>query len=291
MSEKSPVEEYRDACNLFQDIQDSYEEPNYLKRLRAQDLVLQSCFQRLLQAAASQDPTIWHTLGQAFNNGRGTKRDAAEAIRWFQRAADAGHAPAMVSLGLCLRHPRPSSDLAGAIHWFRKAAEKGDSGGMISLGFSYREGYGVPCDYAEAVRWFIKAVEAGDGHSMIHVGRMYAYYLSSPAQGVTWLLRAAEAGFPESFIWLADLYNDPKSGVYDPAEAHKWYRLVAEHSEGTHSRALLALARQHLDGRGVPCDVKMAKLWLRRLLQAVPEKSSTHREASKLLKKLEDQLL
>lgn len=69
------------------------------------------------------------------------------------------------------------------------------------------------------------------------------------------------------------------------------YRVVAEHSEGTHSRALLAIARQYLDGTGVPCDINTAKLWLRRLLQAVPEKSSAHREASKLLKKLEDQFL
>lgn len=126
---------------------------------------------------------------------------------------------------------------------------------------------------------------------MIHVGRMYAHYMSLPAQAVPWCLRAAEAGFSESFIELASLYDDRESEVHNPSEAHKWYRVVAEHSERTHSRALLAIARQHLDGLGVPCDVKMAKLWLRRLLHAVPEKSSACREATKLLKKLEDQLL
>ena len=255
-------------------------------------LVLQSCFERLRQAATeSQDPAVWHALGNAYNTRMGTARDPEQAIKWLRRAADAGYAPAMVSLGLRLLHPKPSADAAAAIRWFRKAAERGYDGGMVWLGFSYREGDGVPCDHAEAVRWFIKAVEAGDAHSMIHVGRMYAGYMSSPAQALPWFLRAAEAGLTESYIWLADLYANPESEVYNPAEAHKWYCVVAEYSEGTHSRALLAIARQYLDGRGVPCDLKTAKLWLPRLLQAVPPKSSTHREATKLLKKLNDQFL
>jgi len=140
----------------------------------------------------------------------------------------------MVCLGLRLLNPKPSADAAAAIQWFRKAAEKGYDGGMVWLGFSYREGDAVPCDHVEAVRWFTKAVEAGDSHSMIHVGRMYAGYMSSPAQALPWFLRAAEAGLTESYIWLADLYTDPKSDVYNPAEAHKWYRIVAEYSEGIH---------------------------------------------------------
>ena len=292
MTEQSPVQAYRDACNTLQDIQESYEEPGYLERIRAQMLFLQSCFQRLRQAAAdSEDPAVWHALGNAYNTRMGTERDPEQAIKWLRRAAEAGYAPAMVSLGLRLLNPKPSADAAAAIQWFRKAAALGHDGGMVWLGFSYREGDGVPCDHTEAVRWFTKAVEAGDIHSMIHVGRMHAGYMHSPAQALPWFLRAAQAGLTESYIWLADLYANPQSAVYNPAEAHKWYRVVAEHSEGTHSRALLAIARQHLDGLGVPCDVKMAKLWLRRLLQAVPEKSSAHREASKLLKKLEDQFL
>jgi TPR repeat protein len=108
---------------------------------------------------------------------------------------------------------------------------------------------------------------------------------------VDWFLRAAEAGFPDSFIELANLYNERESPVYNPAEAHKWYRVVAEYSEGTNSRALLALAHHHLDGAGVPCDLSEARLWLRRLLQVVPPRSASHREATRLLKKLDGQFL
>ena len=99
MSGDSPVESYRDACNALQDIQESDEEPGYLQRIRAHMLVLQSCFERLRQAAAdTEDPAVWHALGNACNSRMGTERDPEQAIKWLQRAAEAGHAPAMVSL-------------------------------------------------------------------------------------------------------------------------------------------------------------------------------------------------
>jgi len=291
MDDQSPVDAYLDAFQKYSEVQDDYDDPAFLKQLRSLAAVLETRFQHLLHAAEPGPPLVWHTIGTAYNTGRGIKRDKGEAIRWFQRAADAGFAPAMVNLALCLQRPEPGIDPAGAIRWFRKAADKGYAGGMVWLGFAYREGSGVPCDYTESVQWFIKAVEAGDSHSMIQVGRMYARYLQSPEEAVTWLLRAAKAGLSESYVALALLYDDRRSVVYDPAEAHKWYRVVAEHSEGTSSRALLAIARQHTEGVGVPCDVEMARVWLRRLLQAVPRKSSAHRDASRLLEKLEGQFL
>ncbi len=197
----------------------------------------------------------------------------------------------MVSLALRLQNPEPARDQAAAIQWLQKAAEKGDSGGMIFLGYAYREGKGVRRNYSKAVRWFIQAVAAGDTRSMIQVGGLYAHHLKSPAEAVAWFLRAAKAGLSESFIELADLYDDKKSPVYDPVEAHKWFRVVAEFSEGTHSRAMLAIARQYSEGLGVPCDLAMAKLWLRRILQVVPAGSAAHRDASRRLKKLEGQFL
>jgi hypothetical protein len=162
---------------------------------------------------------------------------------------------------------------------------------MVWLGFAYREGTGVPIDLSIAVHWFIQAVEAGDTHSLIHVARMYFGYLYQPKEALPWFLRAAEAGLSESFIGLADLYSDPKSELYNPAEAHKWYRVVAEYSEGTHSRSLLNIARQYAEGQGAPCDIEQAKAWLRRLLQVVPQTSKTHRDATKFLQKLEAQFL
>ncbi len=291
MNEASAIDNYLAACNTYQDAADSYDEPDYRKKVQSEMQKLQSCFQELLQYSESNNPALWHVIGTSFNNGRGVKRDRPEAMRWFQRAAEAGHAPAMVNLGLCLMHPEPALDAAGAIHWFRKAADKGYADGMVWLGFSYREGTGVPCDEKEAVQWFIKAVDAGDSHSMIHVGRMYARHLSTPVEAVAWFLRAAEAGHSESFLELARLYENKELPVHDPAEAHKWFRVAVEYTEGHSTSALFAIARQYIQGIGAPCNLQMAKWWLNRILFVAPPDSASHKEAQRMLKKLDGQMI
>jgi TPR repeat protein len=200
---------YREAWDVLEQIQDFCEEPSSYRKLKAHRLVLQSCFHRLLKEADSQGPVVWHAVGQGYNSGRGTGRDSAQAVIWFERAAGADYVPAMLALAFCLSHPRPSAGRALALEWYREAAEKGASRAMVSLGFACREGEGVPCDYDQALCWFKRAVKAGDADSLMHVGRMYASYLSSPAEAVPWFLRAAQAGVEDSFIALACLYEIP----------------------------------------------------------------------------------
>ena len=53
-------------------------------------------------------------------------------------------------------------DYAQAVHWFRKAAEQGHAEAQDRLGFCYAEGHGVPQDYAQAVHWYRKAVAQGN---------------------------------------------------------------------------------------------------------------------------------
>jgi TPR repeat protein len=291
MSVESAIDSYLAAWKKFEDAADFFDETDYRKKLQAAAQTLQLCFQELLQFSDYNQPALWHVIGTGFNIGRGVKRDRPEAIRWFQRAAESGHAPAMVNLGLCMMHPEPSSDAAGAIQWFRKAAEKGFAGGMVWLGFSYREGDGVPRDDDEAVKWFIKAVEAGHSRAMIQVGGMYARNLSSPKQAVAWFLRAAEAMHSDSFLELARLYENKELEVYNPAEAHKWFRVAAEYSEGRSTSALFAIARQYIQGVGAPCDIQNAKWWLNRILRVSSEKSGSRREATRMLRSLEGQFL
>lgn len=168
----------------------------------------------------------------------------------------------MTRLGTMLQFQKPPGSAERAIAWFLRAAALGDSYGMVRLGFTYRDGHGVAIDSAEALRWFIKAVEAGDGHSMIFVGRIYRSALVSPTEAVKWFLRAAKAGFSESHIELAMLYDDQKSPVRDPAEAVKWYHVVADGPGGNKPRAMLALARHYRDGIGTLRSPEIAKTWL-----------------------------
>ena len=54
------------------------------------------------------------------------------------------------------------SNYAEAVKWFRKAAEQGHADAQYHLGWCYRKGEGVPQDTAEAVKWWRKAARQGN---------------------------------------------------------------------------------------------------------------------------------
>jgi len=56
-------------------------------------------------------------------------------------------------------------DAAEAVKWYRKAADQGDATGQYNLGWMYANGRGVPQDDAEAVKWYRKAADQGDARA------------------------------------------------------------------------------------------------------------------------------
>jgi TPR repeat protein len=63
-------------------------------------------------------------LGALYAEGRGGfVKDEAEAVRWYRKAAEAGHIPAIYSLGVLYAESRLglAKDEVEALRWFRKA--------------------------------------------------------------------------------------------------------------------------------------------------------------------------
>jgi len=60
-----------------------------------------------------------------------------------------------------MREAKGTKDAAEAVKWYRKAAEQGHALAQTNLGFMYEKGDGVPKDAAEAVKWYRKATEQG----------------------------------------------------------------------------------------------------------------------------------
>jgi TPR repeat protein len=239
---------------------------------------------RLLESSKSGSEDVWFAIGDAYQSGTGTAKNREQGLRWFHKAAEAGHVRAMVRLGGALNHSEHSESWGEAVRWFQRAADCGDASAMVFLGFAYREGQGVAQNHKQAVSWFIKAVAAGDTHSMIHAGRVLARHLESPAEALEWFLRAAEQGHRDSFVELAMLYDQPGTPVHDPAEAVRWYKIVEKETSGSRPRAMMALAKHCLDGDGTPRDLPAASEWLRKFMQITREKSKEHRAAAKMLK-------
>ena len=92
------------------------------------------------------------------------EKDYAEAVRWWRKAAEQGHAQAQNWLGFCHYYGQGvKKDYAEAVRWFSMSAEQGYDKAQNWLGFCYYHGQGVEKDNEEAVRWFRKA--AAQGHS------------------------------------------------------------------------------------------------------------------------------
>jgi tetratricopeptide (TPR) repeat protein len=131
-------------------------------------------FVELLPFALNGDAKAQFILGSMHANGQGVPQDYEEAIKWYKKAADPGHAD-------------PSE-------WFRKTADQGHADAQYELGQMYCNGLGVTVNYEEAVKWYRKAAEQG------HIGapgKLLDMY--HDGQGVShdydeysnWLLKAA----------------------------------------------------------------------------------------------------
>ena len=89
--------------------------------------------------------------------------DAREAVRWYTRAAQAGHASAQSNLGYCYEHGTGvTADAREAVCWYTRAAEAGYASAQYNLGVCYQNGTGVTADAREAARLFTLAAASSD---------------------------------------------------------------------------------------------------------------------------------
>ena len=86
-------------------------------------------FERLKAAAEQGDAKYalaQNTLGVCYYTGHFVAQSYAEAVEWFRKAAEQGHANAQFNLGICYEDGEGvAKDLKEAVKWFRKAAEQG----------------------------------------------------------------------------------------------------------------------------------------------------------------------
>lgn len=104
--------------------------------------------------------------GLQFENGLGTSRNIAEAMKWYELAADGGDNYALFALGRLYGEGRdvPRDD-ALAIRLLSKAAQAGYQPAQYRLGLAYLDGKGVPRDRTQALKWLLLATEDRGGSS------------------------------------------------------------------------------------------------------------------------------
>jgi localization factor PodJL len=121
-----------------------------------------------------------------------------DAIRWFERAADAGFAPAQFRLAsLNEKGEGMKKDVQAARRLYLAAASKGHAKAMHNLAVLYAEGIDGKPDYQAASEWFRKAAGHGITDSQYNLAILYARGIGIPAnltESYRWFALAAANG-------------------------------------------------------------------------------------------------
>ena len=112
------------------------------------------------QAADVGDGYAAFNLSVNYYHGAGVARNFREFSRWLQAAADLGIPEACAVLGDQLAKKGRESE---ALHWYVRAAESGHAPAMFAAAGRYRDGVGCETDPVQAVRWFLAMLDRGNG--------------------------------------------------------------------------------------------------------------------------------
>ena len=211
------------------------------------------------KASEQGHATAQFNLGICYDYGQGVAQDYNEAVKWYRKAAEQGYARAQYNLGVCYKNGQGvAKDYNEAVKWYRKAAEQGYADAQNNLGVCYEKGQGVAQDYNEAVKWYRKAAEQGYARAQYNLGVCYDYgrgIAQDYKEAVKWYRKAVEQSHASAQCNLGYCYKNGHGVAQDYNEAVKWYRKAAEQGE---SYAQNNLGYCYENGQGVPKDLQKA---------------------------------
>ena len=117
-------------------------------------------FRELLPEAKGGDAEAQIMLAILYAEGKGVRRDAAEAVVWLKQAAKVQPDADYVLGDIYSQDPQLRDD-AEAARAYRRAADQGFAPAFSKIGMIYLSGTGVAIDPVEAVVWLSLAAERG----------------------------------------------------------------------------------------------------------------------------------
>lgn len=210
------------------------------------------------------------SVGYAYHNGLGVKKDQVQAVHWYALAAAQGDSTAEFNLGMCYHHGEvlqsddTEKNRAAAIKWFSLALSHGHESAANGLGLVYE--HSSSPDYEEAFRWYSKGAELGDAEAAYNACRLTAQGLGAPsdyAQALELCSQAANGDSRQTSSWgqygLGRIYEDGLGVPQDYSKAAVWYRKSAEQMNPA---SQLRLGDLYADGKGVKRDLIEAYMWI-----------------------------
>lgn len=209
-------------------------------------------FRWFAMAAAQGDVTGLTHEAMAYRDGTGVAQDRARAVKTLREISEKGgsaSAPAMALFALTLEQEQKYAD---AILWYQRAADASDPVGTAGLGAMHLNGWGTPRDPAKAEPLLRKAAKAGNGRGMTGLGVMYYHGIGvqkDTAHALTWFLSAMEAGDFRHAGALADILAEVNASPKDVARAQE---LLRRGEAAGDSNSMLSLGLMLERGLGGP---------------------------------------
>lgn len=150
-------------------------------------------------------------IGSCYMNGVGVSEDEEIALGAYEKAAELGDVPSMVTCGnLCLK-----KDAIKSVLFYEKAIDNGSVEACSLLGALYYTGIGkVPLDYEKSISFFKKGVERGDLESYSYLGfDSFNGINKNEKLAIEYFEKGVEKGSTNCMFYLGEIYFRGKSPV------------------------------------------------------------------------------
>ncbi len=115
-----------------------------------------------LAQATAGDLDAQFRYGKCLETGRGVAQDFEAALKWYEKAADQGHAESEHALGVAYAYGLGvPQDFDVAFDWYKKAADLGHADAQYWIGVSLQHGLIDKIDIPRAIKWYNEAAEQG----------------------------------------------------------------------------------------------------------------------------------
>lgn len=244
-----------------------------------------------LKYAKMGDPVAMNNVAYQYRYGVGVNQDMAEAIDWYNKAADAkndiamfelaklyrtgeilsknekralllcrksaeiGNVDAMVLLAeMCFNGEGTYKNFYDAFYWNFKAAKLGNSVAMTNLAFQYQMGVGVKKNFSEAVLWYEKAIECGNVEAISLLAKLY-YSIKNFTEAFKYFRIAAKNGNADCMNYLGIMYEFGEGVSENYNQAVEWYIRAMQ---AGNIQSIYNLGKCYYNGNGVEKNDKRA---------------------------------
>jgi len=137
------------------------------------DYIWEEKFTKALPKAKQGDSKSQYAIGEMFEKGKGTAKDAKKAFKWYSKAAKQNDKKAAYKVGRAYLDGKGIGQNYKKAHsWFKKSANKKYVRAEYYLGILYENGQGVTKNYDEALSWYKQALAGGYGSASEGIKRV-----------------------------------------------------------------------------------------------------------------------